>query len=45
MLNNKERFAVAECPARERGSDMKTAGIDELDKLWEEAKSVNSGQL
>ena len=33
------RFTVVEELAAERGIDMKSAGIDELDKLWDEAKS------
>ena len=32
------RFALVEQMAKERGMDMKTAGIEELDKLWNEAK-------
>lgn len=33
------RFTVVEELAAERGIDMKSAGIDELDKLWDETKS------
>ncbi|MBQ3888468.1 MAG: MazG family protein, partial [Clostridia bacterium] len=32
------RFAVTEQLAAERGVDMKTAGLDVLDELWDEAK-------
>ena len=32
------RFAEVEKLAKERGIDMKTAGIEELDKLWDEVK-------
>ena len=32
------RFAQVEQLAAERGIDMKTAGIEALDKLWEEVK-------
>ncbi|MGN0545816.1 MAG: nucleoside triphosphate pyrophosphohydrolase [Acutalibacteraceae bacterium] len=33
------RFTEVEKLAKERGIDMKSAGIDELDKLWDEAKA------
>ena len=33
------RFTKVEELAAERGIDMKAVGIDELDKLWDEAKS------
>lgn len=33
------RFTKVECLAAERGIDMKSVGIDELDNLWNEAKS------
>lgn len=33
------RYKIVEKNAAERGLDMKTAGIEELDKLWEEAKN------
>ncbi len=35
------RFAVVEKLAAERGIDMKSASIEELDKLWDEAKKLN----
>ena len=37
------RFAVVERLAQERGIEMKTAGIKELDKLWDEAKATPGG--
>ena len=33
------RFTEVEKLAKERNIDMKSAGIDELDKLWDEAKA------
>lgn len=33
-----ERYAKVEQMSRERGIDMKTAGIDQLNELWKEAK-------
>lgn len=33
-----DRFVLVEKAAAERGLDMKTAGIEALDKLWDEAK-------
>ncbi len=36
------RFAVVERLARERGIDMKAAGLDALNALWDEAKQVYS---
>lgn len=36
------RFVRVEKLAAERGIDMKTAGIEELDKLWDEVKSERS---
>ena len=33
------RFTKVETLAKERGIDMKSVGIDELDKLWDEAKA------
>lgn len=33
-----KRFAIVEKKATDRGIDMKTASIEELDKLWDEAK-------
>ena len=35
------RFSQVEQMAKERGLDMKTAGIEALDKLWNEAKKGN----
>ena len=35
------RFTTVEKLAQERGVDMKSSTIEELDKLWDEAKSVN----
>ena len=35
------RFTTVEKLADERGVDMKSSTIEELDKLWDEAKSVN----
>lgn len=35
------RFAVVEKLADERGIDMKSSPIEELDKLWDEAKKLN----
>ncbi len=35
-----ERFRFVEKLADERGIDMKSAGIEELDKLWDEAKQI-----
>ncbi len=37
-----ERFRVVEELARERGIDMGNADLEELDKLWDEAKERNS---
>ena len=37
-----DRFAKVEQLCIERGVDMKTASIDELDKLWDEAKKQDS---
>jgi tetrapyrrole methylase family protein/MazG family protein len=34
------RFTKVEALAAERGMDMKSVGIDELDRLWDEAKSA-----
>jgi len=34
------RFQKVECLANEREIDMKSVGIDELDRLWDEAKSA-----
>ena len=39
------RFALVEQMANERGMDMKTAGIDALDKLWDEAKEILSDKI
>lgn len=36
------RFTQVEKLAEERGIDMKSAGIDELDRLWDEAKANNN---
>lgn len=36
------RFTTVEQLASERGIDMKSAGIDELDRLWDEAKANNN---
>ena len=33
------RFTTVEALAKERDIDMKSVGIDELDKLWDEAKA------
>ena len=35
------RFAVVEKLADERGIDMKSSSIEELDRLWDEAKKLN----
>ena len=35
------RFTTVEKLAQERGVDMKSSTIEELDKLWDEAKTVN----
>ena len=35
------RFAVVEKLADERGIDMKSSPIEELDRLWDEAKKLN----
>ena len=35
------RFAIVEKLADERGIDMKSSSIEELDKLWDEAKKLN----
>ncbi len=35
------RFTVVEKLAEERGIDMKSSSLEELDKLWDEAKTVN----
>ncbi len=35
------RFAKVEKMAQERGIDMKEATLEELDKLWDEAKTIN----
>lgn len=35
-----DRFSLVEKLASEHGIDMQTAGIDELDKLWNEAKKI-----
>ena len=35
------RFTTVEKLAEERGIDMKSSAIEELDKLWDEAKTVN----
>ena len=34
------RFSVVEKLAQERGIDMKTSSLEELDKLWDEAKLI-----
>lgn len=34
------RFSVVERLARERGIDMKSASLEELDRLWDEAKQI-----
>ena len=39
-----ERYLVVERLAAERGIDMKTTPIDELDKLWVEAKTLSVDQ-
>jgi uncharacterized protein YabN with tetrapyrrole methylase and pyrophosphatase domain len=36
-----ERFGVIERLAAERGIDIHTAGLEALDKLWEEAKTID----
>jgi tetrapyrrole methylase family protein/MazG family protein len=38
------RFAAVEAQARAQGADMRQMGLEELDALWETAKSVVSGQ-
>lgn len=38
------RFSTVEQLARERGIDMNSAGIDELDKLWDEAKKIKKAE-
>lgn len=35
------RFAVVERLAEQRGIDMKSSSLEELDKLWDEAKEMN----
>ena len=35
------RFTTVEKLAEERGIDMKTSTLEELDKLWDEAKTIN----
>ena len=39
-----ERFRKVEALAEERGVDLGTAGLDALDKLWEEAKQGDEGR-
>jgi tetrapyrrole methylase family protein/MazG family protein len=36
------RFAGVEALAKERGMDMQTSSLEELDKLWDEVKQRNS---
>ena len=36
-----DRFSKVECLANERGIDMKTASLSELDSLWDEVKILN----
>ncbi len=36
----RRRFGIVERLARERGVDLAQAGLDELDRLWEEAKEL-----
>lgn len=38
------RFAEVERMARERGIDMKSATLDELDALWDEAKKIKNAE-
>ena len=38
------RFSTVEQLARERGIDMNSAGIEELDKLWDEAKKIKKAE-
>lgn len=39
-----DRFEQVEALARERGVDMKTAGIEKLDELWKQAKKRNAAK-
>ncbi|HEU5218338.1 MAG TPA: nucleoside triphosphate pyrophosphohydrolase [Gemmatimonadales bacterium] len=40
----RRRFGVVERLAAERGIDIHTAGLTELDRLWEEAKAESGGE-
>jgi MazG family protein len=40
----RERFGVVERLARERGLDIHAAGLDALDRLWDEAKAETGGE-
>ena len=36
-----KRFTICESLAKDRGIDMSAAGLEELDKLWDEAKQIS----
>ena len=40
----RERFGVVERLAAERGMDIHLAGLEQLDRLWEEAKAASGGE-
>lgn len=40
----RERFGVVERLAAERGVDIHSAGLDALDRLWDEAKAATGGE-
>ena len=39
-----ERFTITEALAKEKGIDMKSASIETLDELWEEAKKIKNNK-
>jgi uncharacterized protein YabN with tetrapyrrole methylase and pyrophosphatase domain len=40
----RERFEALEQLAQERGVDIETAGLERLDRLWEEVKDLNASR-